>query len=180
MYKRYIFPVVYMVVLVFITVPSYAQDTNKLGMIKPYVKNAKIVGQGTLKFSFWNIYNATLYAPNGQWQPTAPYALQLIYFVATTGKKIADRTISEMRTQGVTDELQLADWHTQMVAIFPNVEKNMSLTGVYTQNGTTVFFRGNTPIGTITDPSFGYRFFNIWLGDNTSEPKLRKNLLGIQ
>lgn len=177
MHKQFIFFFVYMLSL-FVTMPAYAHNTNTV--IKPYVKNAEIVGQGILKFSFWKVYDATLYAPNGKWQPTAPYALQLTYFLGTTGRKIADKTISEMRSQGSIDELQLADWHTQMVAIFPDVEKNMSLTGVYTQTRTTIFFNGNTPIGTITDPNFGQRFFNIWLGDNTSEPKLRKNLLGLQ
>ena len=159
-------------------VPAYAglqPDT-----LKPYVSNAQIVGQGSLKFSFWKIYDATLYAPNGRWQSTAPYALQLTYFIGTTPKKIADKTVAEMRSQGAVDESQLADWYAQMIKIFPHVKKNMSLTGIYTADGTTVFLKNNTPIGTVTDPHFGRLFFNIWLADTTSEPTLRKNLLGIQ
>lgn len=85
-----------------------------------------------------------------------------------------------MRSQGATDESQLADWYAQMIKIFPDVKKNMSLTGIYTADRTTVFLKNNTAIGTVTDPHFGRLFFNIWLADTTSEPTLRKNLLGIQ
>jgi hypothetical protein len=33
-------------------------------------------------------------------------------------------------------------------------------------------------VGVIRDAEFSRRFFNIWLGEKTSEPKLRAQLIG--
>ena len=41
-----------------------------------------------------------------------------------------------------------------------------------------VFYKDNTEIGRIKDPAFSVAFFNIWLGDKTSAPELRRKLLG--
>jgi hypothetical protein len=40
------------------------------------------------------------------------------------------------------------------------------------------FFRNGTPIGDIDDREFARAFFAIWLDPRTSEPELRKQLLG--
>ncbi len=153
--------------------PAYALD-----VIGTYVPDAEKVGQGRLKVMLWDVYDAALFAPNGQWQQDQPFALKLSYLRDIEGKKIADRSAEEIRTQGFTDEVKLADWHAQMRAIFPNVSSGSDLTGVSTQSGETVFYSGEQEIGRITDPDFGQQFFNIWLSTKTSAPELRRKLLG--
>ena len=96
-----------------------------------------------------------------------------------SGKKLATQTIQEMQKIGFKDSLKLADWQRQMTDIFPDVDKGISLTGVYTKSGETVFFKDNTQVGIISDSQFGKWFFDIWLGENTPQPKLRQQLLGI-
>lgn len=153
--------------------PAYAFD-----QIGQYVPDAKRVGHARFTVMFWDVYDASLYAPNGRWRSDAPFALQLSYLRDIPGHKIADRSVEEMRKQGLGDEVKLADWHAQMLRIFPDVNDQTSLTGVYTQKGETVFFNGSREIGRINDPQFGRYFFNIWLGENTSAPELRHELLG--
>ena len=46
------------------------------------------------------------------------------------------------------------------------------------RNGHAVFFLDGRKIGTIADRAFTRRFFDIWLGRNTSRPGLRRKLLG--
>ena len=147
--------------------------------IKSLVPGAQKVGEGRLTYVFWDVYDATLYAPQGQWRDNPPFALQLSYLRSLEGSKIADRAITEMREQGFDDEVRLATWHTQMRNIFPDVDQGVRLTGVYTQTGATIFYRNGAEIGSLSDPAFGQAFFGIWLDEKTSAPELRLQLIGI-
>ncbi len=159
----------------FISAPtSYAMQS-----LRDNVPNAQKVGEGRLTYLMWDIYDASLYAPQGEWKKSAPFAIHLSYLRDITGKKIADRSIVEIRNQGIDDEVTLASWHSQMRNIFPDVDKGVSLTGVYAANGDSVFYQNDKEIGRITDPEFSKAFFNIWLDEKTSSPDLRQKLLGL-
>ncbi len=138
------------------------------------------VGGGTLTYFFIDAYDATLFAPEGTYKPNHPFALELHYLVSIEGDDIAERSIEEMRGLGYDNEPQLASWLEGMNAIFPNVEDGDRLTGVYAPGQPTQFYKGATLIGTVEDPEFGNAFFGIWLNENTSEPTLRKQLLGSE
>ena len=144
------------------------------------VPEASIVGRGTLTYAFWDIYDATLYAPQGKWDKNKPFALSIKYNWPLEGKSIADRSVQEMRKQGFQDEVKLATWNTQMKAIFPDVRQGTVLTAVRAQGGKTVFYEDNKMIGSIKGDEFGQYFFDIWLSEKTSAPDLRRNLLGQQ
>ena len=146
--------------------------------ITTYVPHAEKVGDGRLTVMFWDIYDASLYAPHGRWSTAQPFALRLSYLRDIPGHKIADKSIEEIRKQGFDNEIRLADWHAQLTRIFPDVDDQTSLTGIYTQSGTTYFFSNSRAIGRITDPEFGHYFFDIWLGQKTTAPALRAQLLG--
>ena len=146
--------------------------------IRSEMPSVKRVGEGRLTYMFWDVYDAVLYAPDGQWSQNKPYALHLSYLRDIKGEKIADRSVKEMRAQGFSDEVKLAMWHAQMEEIFPDVREGDALTGLRTREGHTVFFQDGTEIGRIKDPEFSKRFFDIWLHENTSAPELRLKLLG--
>lgn len=153
--------------------PVWASD-----YISAYIPGAKVVGQGRMTFFMWDVYDATLYAQAGTWREGQPLALTLSYLRDLNGEDIARRSIEEMRGQGYSDEIRLAAWFGQMKEIFPDVATGVSLTGVLTPDGPTVFFRDGNEIGRIADPEFGRAFFNIWLSQRTSAPELRAQLLG--
>ena len=143
-----------------------------------YVANPHKIGEGVLTYLFWDVYRAELYGPAAGWRPDAPFALSLNYLRTLKAADIADRTISEIRGQGVDDDTVLAKWAGQLREIFPNVSDGTRLTGVRDIEGNTIFFRDGSRIGEIRDPAFTRRFFDIWLGEKTSEPELRRALLG--
>lgn len=143
-----------------------------------YLVDAQKVGDGVLTYLFWDVYRATLYAPRAGWRADAPFVLTLAYMRDLEGSDIADRTISEIRDQGYRDEKKLAAWLGRLLDLFPDVAAGDTLTAVRDAQGRTIFHRGPEHIGTITDPVFTTRFFDIWLGEKTSEPKLRRALLG--
>lgn len=148
------------------------------GVVQSHVPNAQPVGTGRLSVLFWDVYDATLYAPNAVWNPAQPHALHIVYFREIEGGDIAERSADEMRKQGFADEAKLAEWQKKMAGIFPDVHKGSQLTAIYTAQKSTDFYEGDKRIGSIKDPEFSRRFFDIWLAETTSEPELRRKLLG--
>jgi hypothetical protein len=143
-----------------------------------YMPKARKIGDGVFTYLFWDVYRATLYAPATGWRADAPFALSLAYLLNLKGRDIAERTISEIRGQGFGDEIKLTAWAVELGGFLPDVVDGDSLTAVRDTAGRTIFYSEAQHIGTIDDPTFGRCFFDIWLGEKTSEPKLRRALLG--
>ncbi len=161
-----------------ITLTLQSPAAADLDTTRQVIPNAELVGEGRLSYLLWDVYDAKLYAPDGDWRSDGPFALSLNYLMDIRSAKIADRSTLEIRNQGFQDEAALTRWNDQMRAIFPDVEKNSVLTGVKTTAGHTRFYYNSKFIGEITDPLFGTHFFAIWLSENTTEPSLRNQLLG--
>ena len=155
------------------TMPAFAAD-----YIDRYVPAAEIVGEGRLRVFMLDVYDAELYAPNGEFASGEPLALRLSYLRSIPGKKIADRSLDEIKDQERWDDGKLEAWHQEMLELFPDVEEGDVLTGVLTKSGETLFFKDGEKIATVEDPEFGTAFFNIWLSEGTNSPTLRKKLLG--
>nr|MBI1231064.1 hypothetical protein [Cytophagales bacterium] len=166
-----------LIVTFLILLPSFASANT---VAEQYVADAKIVGSGRLNVYLFDVYDAYLYAPDGKWSNSKPYALKLKYLRNIKGKKIADKSIEQIREQGFDNEVKLAAWHRQMIQIFPDVTDGSELTGIYIPNLETQFFNRDEKIGTIKDPEFGKWFFGIWLSENTAAPKLRESLIGLR
>ena len=171
MHRLFMFPSCLLCTLFFI--PAYASP-----LISQHVPDAKEVGSGRLSVVFWDVYDITLYAPEGDWQHSKPFALKITYMRTIDGTDIADRSAEEMRNLGYNNEVKLAAWHSQMRTIFPDVAPGTELTGVYRSDQSTIFYHNNQQIGLVRDPEFGQWFFDIWLSEKTPEPQLRAALLG--
>ena len=157
---------------------SAANTLNAANVVDNYVDNAQLVGEGRLTYMFWDVYDASLIAPNGVWKRDKPFALKLNYLRKIDGKKIAERSVEEMRNLGINDEVKLATWHSQMRKIFPDVDDGKSLIGIRDHDGNAIFYSNDQQIGRIDDVEFSNAFFDIWLNDKTTSPKLRRKLLG--
>lgn len=143
-----------------------------------HIPGADLVGQARMKVMLWNVFDARLYARDGQFNPTEPFALSLSYLRNLEGEQIVDKTIQEMQKQRLFTEKELNQWKTALSSIINDVDSSTTITGVRDENGYTVFYRNNMLTGEIRDRRFTDGFFNIWLGETTSEPKLRQDLIG--
>ena len=155
-----------------------SQATADLPTARLQIPNAEVVGEGRLKYLFWSVFDASLYAPNGVWSEGQPFALSLSYLRDLEGSAIVEASIDEIKSQGMTDESTLDRWAMQMAEIFPDVDDTTTITGVVDENRHAHFYRNGELIGTVPDPEFSRYFFNIWLGEQTSQPTLRSQLLG--
>lgn len=149
-----------------------------LGSAARLMPSPELVGKGRMTFLGFKVFDAELYAPEGNYSPAAPFALKLTYLRSFKGKQIAESSVKEIRRLGGVSDAQLAKWQAQMEAIFPSVTPGQSITGVRTGSGHAEFYLGNRKLGTITDPAFTKKFFSIWLGGNTRNPQLRAKLVG--
>ncbi len=144
------------------------------------LSNGELAGEATLRFLGLQVYRARLWAPPG-FDPNRlgeqALALELEYLRAFKGTAIAERSIVEMRRAGPFTDQQASAWQTAMQNIFPDVRPGDRITGIHRPGQGAEFLHNDRPAGRIDDAEFARLFFSIWLGPNTSEPALRRQLL---
>lgn len=142
-----------------------------------HINDARLVGEARLKVLLWNVFDARLYAKDGRYDPNQPFALSLSYLRKLKGQKIVEKTISEMSAQSRFTQSELSEWRQTLSGIIQDVDSSTTLTGVRDADGFTVFYRNGARVGDVPDQRFTEGFFDIWLGENTSEPQLRQRLI---
>ena len=148
--------------------------------LSKHIDSPKLIGSATFKVAFWKIYNIALYADASNSEPyngTAPYALEIEYLRDFSGEAMADKSVELIADQGFEDEYMLEIWQEKMIEIFPDIDKGTVLTGIYTKENTSVFYGDGQYLGVLDDPDFCEYFFDIWLGEDTSQPDLRAELI---
>ena len=151
-------------------------ETTRL--IEQHLPQAELVGEARLKVLFWNVYDAKLYAKGGVWKADEPFALSLKYLRDLDGEDIAKRSIEEMRKQDFDDEEAMTRWYDMLVKIIPNVSDTSTIVGIQNADKSTILYHNDDLLGEIPEPLFTQWFFNIWLGEKTSEQKIRRKLIG--
>lgn len=140
--------------------------------------DATLVGEARLKVLFWDVFDARLYAADGQLDRDRPFALALTYLRDFKGRRIVETTLEEMSRQGALSSAERTRWEKQLSSLIPDVADGTTITGVRDDNGHTLFYRDGEALGRIEDEAFTRAFFDIWLGEKASRPELRQALLG--
>jgi Chalcone isomerase-like len=139
----------------------------------------KALGGGLLRVFGFQVYNVFLWTPAGAaFDRSKPYALDLNYLRTFSAKQLAERSIDEMRGQGIGSEAIYPKWLSEMQRVFADVKEGDRLTGVVTAGKTSKFFYNGAFRGEIIDPAFADAFFGIWLNEKSSQPRVRNLLLG--
>lgn len=136
------------------------------------------VGKAKFMFLFWDIYKSALFTKTGRFDDnsSADLIYKIKYLKDITAKELIKRTVEQWQHLKV-DESQYQSFIPLLEAIWPDIKTGDSLT-LYRSQSTSVFYFNNKNIGEIQSNKFGKLFVDIWLSPNTSEPKLRKALLG--
>ncbi len=131
-------------------------------------------GEGEMSYLFWTLYSAEFYtAPSG-----SERALKIEYYRAIDSEDLVDATEDQWNKLGYSNS-NIQRWLKPLYAMWPNVEEGSTLTIRVAEDNVSRFYFDEQPIGTIQDKNFGDAFLAIWLSENTSEPGLRKQLLGL-
>lgn len=138
-----------------------------------------MVGQARLEFMIWPVYDSRLYSVDGNYQEgQLPLRLEIQYLRDVDAKDLVKHTQSEWQRQGLS-HASAQQWLVTLSRLLPDVRANDVLALVVDEQGSSAFLVNGAPLGQIGDPDFGQHFLAIWLSPDTSQPELRRALLGI-
>ena len=152
---------------------------------KAPLEGTRLAGTGLLRFFGLQVYRARLWVSPGfapERFSALPLALELYYLRSLSGSAIAKRSLDEMRRSGPIPDDKATVWLQALTAVMPNVADGDRLTGIYRPNDALelLYAQGQSQrsLGKVGDAEFATRFMGIWLAPVTSEPDLRRALLG--
>tara|TARA_R110000737_G_scaffold324376_1_gene337313 strand:- start:353 stop:976 length:624 start_codon:yes stop_codon:yes gene_type:complete len=136
---------------------------------------------GKAKFSvlFWDIYESQLLTSDGRhpFSNTCQHSLFEIQYLRDISKKeLIENTVAQWQYLAL-DENEYRSFVPLLENIWPDIKAGDQLS-MLNQIGMTSFYLNEKKIGDIASLTFAKAFLSIWLDKNTSEPKLRKKLLG--
>jgi hypothetical protein len=142
----------------------------------PLMPGAQQIGQAAFTRFGFSIYQAELWAPDGRYLPDQSFLLSLTYARNIGRTQIVQASLDEMQKLGAPVALQ-AQWRTDLEEILVDVKEGDILSAIYLPGQGAEFYFQNKKTGTI-DEALARYFFGIWLDERTSEPKLRRSLIG--
>ena len=143
-----------------------------------YVPNAALVGKAEFKVMFFTIYEASLFAPNGEFNRSKPFALRINYLVDADKSRLVDNSISEMKRQKSASGERLERWEKLMNEYFFDIKENDIAYMVHNADRSlTIWTNDQAPV-TIEDKAFARAFLNIWVGRKPRDEEFQSQLFG--
>jgi len=138
----------------------------------------KKCGTALLKVLFWQVYESSLYTPDGTWQDgIRPFRLDIRYLRTISAEDLVKQTGKEWAEQGKASP-QHTTWMEDLRTLWPDVTSDDVISLAVDEAGVSTFLFNGEVIGRLQDPQFGEDFSGIWLAENTTRPKLRAQLIG--
>lgn len=135
-------------------------------------------GEAKLRVLFWDVYESTLFTPNGRYSPDIrPFRLAIRYLRDISASDLINQTQKEWRAQGLADPDQ-DRWLQKLGEIWPDVETGDTLALLVDEKSHSQFTMNGVEIGRIDNPNFSVAFAGIWLSERTTRPTLRDALIG--
>lgn len=191
--SRYCVTSFLMLTMLFCGLPAYAQSKDEPENLSYLVQNQnlllsngksfKATGQAEFSYLFWDVYNSTLFNAKGKfskdsaWHEQGPVVLEIHYKRDIKAKDLIDSTVEQWQHL----KLSNADYEAYvgwLSETWPNLKKGDKL-ALLMYSDHSVFFYNNQFLSKQDNPAFGKIFLDIWLSVDTSEPKLRKQLLSL-
>ena len=152
---------------------SFASEMQKEAFSSP-----TIIGEGTLKVFFMEIYDLRLItdSPTFSWQNK--FKLDFIYTRDLKKDSVIKSSIKELRRQSSVSESDIESWQGYLEQSIRPVQEGTHATVLWEPEGKITFHYENSDPTTIEDEDFARAFLNIWLGEETSQPELQSEILG--
>ena len=165
--------------------PNFAKAELNLAMLEDretdHLATLAAVGRGELTWFGFSVYEASLWTRNGKFlglDNSVPIALAITYQRSINSEDLANRTIEEWERLGIFKNEERQYWQKKLKQIWPDVKPGDTITTLVTSENTTRFYYNDNLLAVLDDPNFGAALLSIWLDPNTSEPNLRKKLIG--
>ena len=138
----------------------------------------KLIGEGTLKVLMWEVYDLRLYTDGTAFSWQDKFMLEFDYSRELKKESVIDASLKEFKLQPNVSDKNIGAWEAYLEQVIQPVQKGEKATVQWVPEGQIIFhYEGSKPT-TIENEKFARAFLNIWLGEKTSRPKLRSQLLG--
>jgi len=137
------------------------------------------VGEPRLSVLFWDVYDATLYSPSGEYEKSERQALNLNYLRDIDADDLIETTEEEWQKLKL-DSSEHEGWLTKLKDIWPNIKKGDCLLLVESDNGYAEFYQGEELLGTVESQEFTDQFLAIWLSPESRFEDERNELVGAK
>ncbi|MBM3369340.1 MAG: chalcone isomerase family protein [Burkholderiaceae bacterium] len=142
----------------------------------------RLRGQANMRWFGLLLYEArlwTLDAFDSKHWADQRFALELVYARSFDGAKIAQASLELMQAQHGKVTERDRQWLAWMQQSFPNIQAKDRLLGLHQGAKEGCRFVHNRQVRLdIPDAQFAKAFFGIWLDPRTTEPALRRSLIG--
>ena len=137
----------------------------------------KLIGQGTLNVLFFEVYDVRLLADSKPFSWKNKFQLEFTYRREVKKESVIESSIKEMRRQSSVLDKDINRWQEYLEQSIHPVQEGGRAKVSWNPSGQITFQYQNSEPTTIEDEDFAHAFLNIWLGSETSQPKLRSQLL---
>ncbi|NQZ15954.1 MAG: chalcone isomerase family protein [Idiomarina sp.] len=137
------------------------------------------VGETRLSVLFWDVYDATLYSPSGEYEKSERQALNLNYLRDIDADDLIETTEEEWQKLKL-DSSEHEGWLAKLKDIWPNIKKGDCLLLVESDNGYAEFYQGEELLGTVESQVFTDQFLAIWLSPESRFEDERNELVGAK
>jgi len=140
-------------------------------------QSPKLIGEGTLKVLMWEVYDLRLYTDGTAFSWQDKFMLEFNYSRELKKESVIDASLKEFKLQPNVKDKDIKAWEVYLEQVIQPVKKGTKANVFWAPGGKIIFhYEGSQP-STIENEDFARAFLNIWLGDKTSRPKLRSQLL---
>ena len=159
--------------LILIPSLSWSNEDKQEGFQSP-----KLIGEGTLKVLMWEVYDLRLYTDGTAFTWQDKFMLEFDYSRELKKESVIDASLKEFKLQPNVTDKDIEAWEVYLEKVIQPVQKGTKASVMWVPEGQIVFDYEGSPPSTIENEDFARAFLNIWLGEKTSRPKLRSQLLG--
>ena len=152
--------------------------TARADALAEFMPTARLVGAARFKVILFKIYDAELFAPNGKFRRTGPYALRLTYLINAKKDRIISSTVKEMKRQKAASKSVIEGWIPLMEQHFISMDEGSQADFINTGDGRLLLTANGKLIGEIDDAAFTTALMNVWLGPKVRDKKFQDRLMG--
>ena len=138
----------------------------------------KFVGGGVLTMLFMDIYKLNLYANEGRYSGHNDFVLEFEYLKPVSKSTIIDASINELTKPDDVTSTDIKSWKRILDKGIVDMNAGEVASVSFTNEGVVTFYSDDHSPVSFEAPKFAKGFSSIWLGENTSRPRLRQKLLG--
>ena len=138
----------------------------------------QVVGTGVLTAFFMDIYKITLHSKGRDYIISDHFALEFDYKKSVSKKTIVDASMDELSKAPDVSSVEIKAWKKILERGVSDMRPGDTASVVFSKSGDVEFWSENRKPVSFQDLKFAKNFAAIWLGPQTSNPKLRLALLG--